>query len=608
MKRLCKGYGMGHAFRILFSLFAYFLFYASGSIAQTPASRSEWTNFSSAFSHLAAREKVTILMEDSPFRDRLTPEKLEKLLTDHKSDDALKRCQAVADAFDYECTREGNILILRKRYSDIKDLPFVSYEEARIALDNIERSLAPWNPPGPTLYHPHSAFFQFLHSLTPEQLELLKYKTLPNPFPNQPPPLQPVTRPMTIFTPEQRQLLRTVCIKEYMQTYATLERINTWYLKQLTKPDTVFRWVETVPETPTILVLDGPLGLNGRRVQKGISHGFEFQSGGPSDLWNPQYTTPGNRPGFGTSAFIWNWDAAQTKMFKDALTDLIDRTVPTPEVQPAPAPAQRLTLAQAVERLTARAGDGESYEVDPALATKPVCLFALENAPTRAIFDSLAALYALDIAQPQEKVFRLIPPRPPRVRGYNDVLTVLRRCFPEPYQRYYHAQFEARMAFLKKPENQSDFATRISGDAAAAHVLRSHYANRAAPYLRHAIYDIAVQRLRAEVEPRLAKSAEGVLKFSEAGGEAQRFLTMLCLIETFVRLDPTSAPLTTVPGVADGSFGTWFEQFDSLMIQADVTVNSEGSGGIVTILNARGERVFDIGLGGGPPRGAAFPR
>src|SRR5262249_30613535 len=163
------------------------------------------------------------------------------------------------------------------------------------------------------------------------------------------------------------------------------------------------------------------------------------------------------------------------------------------------------------------------YQVDPALATKPICLFGMENAPPHAVFQSLAMLYALDIAQTETTVFRLIPPRPPRVRGYNDVLPVLRRCFPDPYQRFYHAHIKARMAFLAKPENRPDFAKRLVYHDPNDALLPHFYADQSAPYVRYAIYDTVVQRLRAEVEHRLKEAEKGTLKFRDAGVEAQRF-------------------------------------------------------------------------------------
>jgi hypothetical protein len=579
MKLHQKGHERKILFRVLFSLFVLLPWAAH---AQNPVEEQEWGSFSAAFRLISKNDEITIIAEDAPFLQVLTKQTGEKLKKDIQFAGVSERYKLVSNAYDYSHNIEGKTLVLKKNYTDIRDLPFVSFDEVCIALEQIERSLARLNPPGPQLSFPNSAFFQFLDTLTIEQVDILQ-----------------TPRPMNTVTMQQQQLLQTVCAKEYMQTYATLSRINNWYLKQLVQPETMFRWIEVMPETSSILILDGPLGFRGGRVQKGLSHGFVFASGGPSDLVGARYSTPGRRPGFASGLFLHSWDAAQTKMWKDALTDLIDPTVPTPEVFPSPPPAERVTIGKVVERLNARAVDGETYQVDAAFAMKPVCVFGLEHSAPRSICQSLATLYGLELTQPQEKVFRIGPPRPPRVRNYDDVIKVMRRCFPEPYQRYYHAQLEERITFLRKPENMPDFAKKLTSRDAKNPLITHFLTSQTAAYLRYAIYDIAVQRLRAEIEPRLKIAENGLLKFSDAGVEAQRFFTLLCLVEVFRNFNPKSDALTTTPGITNTEFGTWFAQFDSLMLQ--VKTDKERTGAILTILDAQGKGVlFEKVLSGRP--------
>jgi|GEM_PF-3836526 hypothetical protein len=560
MWHLCR-YWAGRSFAFL-SLFLLFCLLSTVVVFSQPPNNNYLSQFDTAFTTLAQQQRVTIVCEDSPQHLTLTPQQFQNLQKELQSAEPEKHLSLIAIAYDYEAKKRGNVVTLQKRFSDINDLPFVTFEETLTACKNIEHRLKRFDPPGRSLMYSDSVLMQFTKSLTDQQVNRVQQQT-------------PVS---SLLSPEQRQLLRQVCAKVLMIPYTQLERTYTWYFKRLSDPATQFQWIYVVPKTPQILILDGPLGSNGLRVQKALSHGFVFTSGGASSLRNPAA-----KVGIGSSLFIYDWTEQDVKDWQDCLTDLPDITAPKPGSTLPPRSSQSQTLSQIADRLNQRASGQRVYAVDSELASKPVCLFGEENTMPEQIAEAVAHVYSLAVARTETET-KITIPEPPRLRGYEDVQKTLRTYFPAPYLRYYRAQFLKRVEFLKRPENLSESLKRVPG--LAEHTF--HYTHPARRQLEEEMYQTVVYHLRVALEPKIKNASDGKVAFRDAGVDVQRLFTLLCLMESLPQLEESSAQAALPYGAADPDFPNWLERLDNLVIEA--TVSPDRLRVVLNIWDATGER------------------
>jgi hypothetical protein len=90
-------------------------------------------HFQSAIDALAAKWHIAIVAESAPISEKLGSN-VSSSLPNETPEQAVLR---VAAAFDYTSKRRGNVYILNKLFTDPEDLPDLTLEEAKAALDDI---------------------------------------------------------------------------------------------------------------------------------------------------------------------------------------------------------------------------------------------------------------------------------------------------------------------------------------------------------------------------------------------------------------------------------------------------------------------------------------
>jgi hypothetical protein len=142
----------------------------------------EASNFYSALNAVSARGQIAIVAEGYPLRPVLTADQAARIAGAGTSEEMVHR---LADAFDYELFRDergrlpqGKVYALRKRYTDPRDLPSVTFEECHAAVADIKRILSAFAP-DPPVPRQVDLVLQIMNTLTPEQVERSRKEGIP---------------------------------------------------------------------------------------------------------------------------------------------------------------------------------------------------------------------------------------------------------------------------------------------------------------------------------------------------------------------------------------------------------------------------------------------
>jgi hypothetical protein len=140
--------------------------------------RESLDSFDSALQTLATQGRVAIVAEGTPYALRLSEEETAALFTSLAAPEGVpvsKAVETVAAAFDYDSVHlDEDVFALRKRYSDPRDLPFVTLDEAIHSLRSIFSSTNALNPHLPTESMPDYAPRLFAKAVGAEQSEYLR--------------------------------------------------------------------------------------------------------------------------------------------------------------------------------------------------------------------------------------------------------------------------------------------------------------------------------------------------------------------------------------------------------------------------------------------------
>lgn len=142
---------------------------------------AEAANFHDAFAGVAKQAHVVFVAQGLPFVPTLPMDGKEfpvvKNLPAAQAIDVLARAYDLLPMYD----KSGEVVVLRKRYSDREDLPNVTMEECSEAGQKIDRAFALFTPrvkPKPGYDADGGLVLDFFATLTPEQMQALQNKTL----------------------------------------------------------------------------------------------------------------------------------------------------------------------------------------------------------------------------------------------------------------------------------------------------------------------------------------------------------------------------------------------------------------------------------------------
>jgi len=459
--------------------------------------------FSTSFAALAAQAKVTLVIEGVPLPQTLSDEQMKRVPEQAPLGEMLN---ALADGYDYGVEeRKGSVFVLKKRYSDPRDLPGVTREECRAALKDMLRALAPYNPHTSTNSKRDPLLGEFMTTLTDEQIRRLggvhTGTSIPDPLPKS------QALPVASLSARQRTLVWRFITYYYVQARVQGMEAAIRKMDQLVPEESVtFRWTE-----------------------RGGQRAFGYQI---------PVTDPKAPPGL---------------VFFRALPDAPSDSVPLfgfgKDTPPQEARDKRemapSTLASVVASLNARRKDTEpKITVDDALAPKPVIVFGSEAASPRQILDALAAVYGLRVVTDEDGALRLSRPSFRLAATIADLPEAVRRTFPEPLLRAFHTDESERLRREVMGEDLRRYQRRVAEEAGEIQTPEEAKAERERSqkrseqfskvnFLPDAIQIAATQHLRALTEPKVEADPNGRLPLSALNQEVKNTLAYLIMAEEY---------------------------------------------------------------------------
>lgn len=349
-------------------------------------------SFKGALAGQAAQASVAFVAEGAPLRPTLGGAQAPSFPTGLPLAKAVAK---VADAYDYDASRQGRVFVLRKRYTDPQDLPGVTLEECTQAMQDMINVLEPFNPHVPP-WHPGISdplIADFMASLTPEQQQALEAKTLR----------------VASLGPSQQALVRRLALNIYVQTTADDVNVSLAGLKQA--PQAAFSMGgSNEPSTFGYHVTD----TYGRDVF------VTFDMGGGPALMNGVPVTIGTAP---------------------------------PDVKMLAA-TRGVTLGRVVADLNAglNAGGKPRLLVDAALQAKPITVENTGAVSPAQMMKALAEVYGLEVRLDDKGVQRLSRRRYLPPSGVTGLPAVMRVIMPAPLLRAAHDEYWATQATRKDPD------------------------------------------------------------------------------------------------------------------------------------------------------------
>lgn len=336
----------------------------------TPITAQQAAVFQDALRALASQGHVAIIAEGAPLRSKLPPQDVPKL-DDHWPLSAV--VERVAAAYDYDSQRRGNVFVLKKRFSDPNDLPDVTPEECRQALDDVLGILAPFDPGQPDV-SPARENLLLIHladSLTPDQMEAMRQTEGVGGL------------PVASLNPEQQAMVRRFALTSYVHFPATdIRSVRAW----LALMPTLTLRIKKERHVTTLTQNDNGRATTQTYVQN-TAFGYEFLD----SLHRPQFMPleQGGAPDQGNilgSAQTWRQETIEPR---PKLQDKLEGYT---------------TLKTLIAAQNAR---GTRMKVDPALALKPVTVFGSETASPAEVISALADIYGLRVRKDADGTQRL---------------------------------------------------------------------------------------------------------------------------------------------------------------------------------------------------------
>ncbi len=469
------------------------------------------TTFFSHFSTFAKQGKVTVVAEDVPLHLMLTPE--EKKLLNEAEGEALprKRIEKEAALFDYETQwLNSDVLLLKKKYTNPKDFPFVTLSEAKRTLDYAERTIKPFSADYemPASLDLKPAFNNALISLTENQLALMKQANLPT----------------STLTPGQRQQMWNVLVNLYIDKDALLTvQSGQSDLKFVSGPDGFlsasaggpnrkFVFARPAVNNPVSKFNTIPLCYEKGRYRTAFGGGIRF----------PKLNADGNEIPF--------YDASEPEP--------IDLTIAAEQTE-AHKNESVVLLNTLATQLNQSAAGKETYAVDDVLKNKPVTIFGRENTTRAALFNAAASVYGLRVvpaeSDPSGKNTFMTTLAAFKARSLADASRAVRSILPAPYLRALHLP-EMNLAYDAADKAKAERiaqenarnARRARGEVvpepveteAEKQARKEAKEKASASWTKWAdapdtLEQAAFRRLRATVEPRVKASPDGRVPFSE---------------------------------------------------------------------------------------------
>lgn len=494
---------------------------SASSIGQptTLLTEGEAKDFSQALPALASRAKVAIVAEATPFQPTLT-----ELPPDMPQGDVETLLPWLARAYDYTAEQQGNVWILRKKYTEAGDVPAVTLAECRKTLDDVSRLIARYHPASKVYVTPTRVYFG------EDQIYRKFWLSLSS---------------------EQRQRMRGLYQGDYIVSTASKE--NVLPVDDLGATQKKWLWQAAVG-----WYVQGAQNsiLNTLEEMENISsNGAAFLYYKPREDNNWGYESRSVFPGaFPNSTLFWAIDGSnlpggmlfRNRRFPPAMRSS-RRPAPIPKgtmpvfklpawaTQAKPAPpitgepivwkegADPVpTLGSIAAEMNRQAGaSAPHYVVDATIAGKPVTLAGQENASPETVFRALSKLYDLHIVYLPNQPMRLMPRALPEGRTLGDVSRLTWAQFPAPLRRALRIESTDPKTEMKRfEEDQKEFLKLfgVSKDRPPTQGLLSMMEGRKdeIPFIEAKAVGVAMSKfLRQTLKPRVDATPDETILVSQ---------------------------------------------------------------------------------------------
>jgi hypothetical protein len=451
--------------------------------------------FRDALKAVATQAHVTLVAEGEPLKLTLPKEEVQDF---PEGDVALPEIVAkLAAAFDYSAESQGNVFVLRKRYSDPRDLPGVTLQECALAVQDVMRVASALNPRVPPRRYGgtrHPLAGELIATLTPEQLQAMQDKELR----------------VADLTPRLQAQVWRIALYYYVQypmddAERVLKRIN-----QITKTDPVFCQKDAYG-LQRLFGYEIAAGPQGRSLFLPLSHPNQVRTGSG---WIQVMLPPAAKK-------------APTAPPSDPTDPL-----PSDATESTGITLENSTLETVTAALSARRDSPAKMVVDAALAAKPITVVGQDFTPSTQVLTALADAYGLRVKAEDDGTLRLTRRLFKVATNASDLPEAVRRVFPEPFLRALQGRKlaaltsqppdEARPSDRQRAEQDGDETqpNPMSQEAVIAKRKKQEERLKQIQQIRNAPYALrnaAVQRLRTIIEPKLKAAPDARVAMSSLG-------------------------------------------------------------------------------------------
>jgi hypothetical protein len=399
---------------------------------------------------LSLKWKVGFVVEGTPIVELTVPD------MPGASESLQARVATIAGTYDYDVAHNGTLFLFTKRYTNSADYPDVTPEEYRLSLVAGLRILEGYDPKFAHEDAKGSPIAAIGRLLTPEQTDALAQGGLP----------------VQSLSQSQRDEVRRIALRYYVQLNAQTIRTDTAYFNSIFKQDPVFKWKYVAGVDAfgfEMMIASQP-----KLVFQPISH------------LNSLVVSPKGNV------------ARLTVRGKDgSLRNGIDTTDPAAErSDPITIPPQShtgSTLNTVAVHLNAASNGANVYRIDPTLDSKRVTMVGQDHASPYAIFKAIATVYGLQVVQEKDLSLLLTRRRDPTAQTLADVGKALADSVPTPWLRWFHGRLQSpeRRRTGLRPMTKEDY----EGPSGLARLA-------------------AFRLLRAKIEPLIAGQKDKEIRLS----------------------------------------------------------------------------------------------
>lgn len=439
-------------------------------------------SFEAALQAVTSQAHMTILAEGTPLQRQQPATKLRSLPPHSPVSMAL---DALAEDYDYDVQRQGNVFVLQKRYSDPNDLPDVTPEECALALDDMAQVMSALSP-GPEIReamgpHINSQLVRIAATLTPAQCQAMEQQT--------------TGQGLLIGSlgDESRSLIRRFVLTNYVYDSWSEVQGTLFQLRQATKATLSVKKSRQVSTRTTRFGDEPPI------VQPFVQDtlfGFDI------------------RDFYGRAAFIpLDEGAVYAAAISDQPPPPPPAMLPTAQAEPFSSGDGYTTLGAVVKGLNAR---GARVATSAALQPKTLTVYGAGTAAPEQLLKAICATYGLRCVKDEDGRTRLTRPAISVPLTVDGLPSAVRRVLPAPLLRAMHdgelekENQQERAISQEAPKTQADFQKMW---AEQSQIRKKGMAMRSLPYTLHRI---AVARLRAAYDAQMAEEGATVKKEREA--------------------------------------------------------------------------------------------